>query len=410
MAAGRSWRFKTTLRSRAYGWRGSALAITRLKEAVSEIKAASKSDPVAGGEGAVALMERLWPAFQGIDTSSGALGAAIARSFDALLPILTTAPASYAVRHGWLERLFTAVQDDGVQYLTPVEERWGEIAQYPDLLNAYADLLLPLLRRAWADHERFSYVNGTAICLSCLLEAGRCAELQDLLALQKVRFWPWRRFGAEALARQGLWEAAIAFAEASRDATGGGYEGSSIDRFCEGVLLRLGRSEDAYLRYGLRAVVGSTNLAIYRALIKAYPGRDRRCMLLDLIDTRGQRGKWFAAAKDAGFLDVALECAAQHDADPATLVRAARDFGEQDPRFAATVALHAIGQLLAGGGYDPPVSLASEAARDLLAAAARIGAAEWAEQELNRLTEAPCVPGRELFQLAVRTALSAWGR
>lgn len=42
----------------------------------------------------------------------------------------------------------------------------------------------------------------------------------------------------------------------------------------------------------------------------------------------------------------------------------------------------------------PPVSLASEAARRLLATAARIAAAEWAEQELNRL-------------LAVRTALSA---
>ena len=32
-------------------------------------------------------------------------------------------------------------------------------------------------------------------------------------------------------------------------------------------------------------------------------------MLLDLIEARGERGKWFAAAKDEGFLDVAVSCA-----------------------------------------------------------------------------------------------------
>jgi hypothetical protein len=30
---------------------------------------------------------------------------------------------------------------------------------------------------------------------------------------------------------------------------------------------------------------------------------------LDLIKARGERGNWFAAAKDEGFLDVALSCA-----------------------------------------------------------------------------------------------------
>ena len=49
-------------------------------------------------------------------------------------------------------------------------------------------------------------------------------------------------------------------------------------------------------------------------------------MRLDLIETRGERGKWFAAAKDAGLLDVALLCARDYAAAPATLVRAARDF------------------------------------------------------------------------------------
>ena len=98
MAAGHGWRFKTKLRARAYGWRGSALAVTRLKEALSEIKAVAKSDPVTAGEGAVSLMERIWPAFQDIDTSSGALGTAVARTLEQLIPILADAPADHAIR------------------------------------------------------------------------------------------------------------------------------------------------------------------------------------------------------------------------------------------------------------------------------------------------------------------------
>jgi hypothetical protein len=51
--------------------------------------------------------------------------------------------------------------------------------------------------------------------LSCLLKGGRYDELQELLATRRMKFWSWHRFGAEALVRQGLWEAAIAFAEAA---------------------------------------------------------------------------------------------------------------------------------------------------------------------------------------------------
>ena len=406
MAAGRNWQFKAKLRGRAYGWRGSKLAISRLKEAVSEIRSVAKSDPVAAGDGVVTLMERIWPAFQDIDTSSGALGTAVARTVNDLIPILVDAPADHATRSKWLDRLFEAVQNDGVEYLGPVEGRWGEIARYPDLINEYADRLIGILRRAWADHHSFQHVIGTAICLSCLLEAGRHAELQELLATRRTKFWPWHRFGAEALVRQGLWEAAIAYAEGVRDALNSRYQDKSIDRFCEDLLIRHGRAEEAYQRYGLRAASGTTNLAIYRALASRYPDRDRRQMLLDLIETRGEKGKWFAAAKDAGFLDVAIDCAAVHGVDPSTLVRAARDFGEAEPRFAATVALLVIRHLLEGGGYDPPLSDATEAVGYLFVAAQRIGATGWARQELARFVEEPCSPGREPFRDAVRAGLS----
>ena len=406
MAPVQKWQFKARMRARSYSWRGTALATARLKAAVSEIKKVAKTDPVAAGDGVVSLMERIWPAFQDIDTSSGALGTAVSRTLDELIPILIAAPADHAITSMWLERLFEAVQNDGVQYLAPVEDRWGEIARYPDLINDYADRLLWVVGRAWAVRNGFEYVAGTAICLSCLLEAGRYAELQELLATRRSKFWSWHRFGAEALVRQGLWEAAIAFAESVRDTANSPYEDRSIDRFCEDLLIRHGRSNEAYRRYGLVAAGGTTNLATFRALTKRYPDRDRRQTLIDLIETRGDKGKWFAAAKDAGFLDIALECAELSGVDPSTLVRAARDFCDKEPRFAAVVGLLAIRHLLAGGGYDPQVSEAADAATHLLAAARQIESIDWAVRELGKLAEGPCSSERQLFRHAVEVALA----
>ena len=406
MAPVQKWQFKARMRARSYNWRGTALATARLKASVSEIKKVAKTDPVAAGDGVVSLMERIWPAFQDIDTSSGALGTAVNRTLDEVIPILIAAPADHAITTTWLERLFEAVQNDGVQYLAPVEDRWGEIARYPDLINDYADRLLWVVRRAWAHHNGFEYVTGTAICLSCLLEAGRYAELQELLATRRSKFWSWHRFGAEALVRQGLWEAAIDFAEGVRDTANSPYEDGSIDRFCEDLLIRHGRSNEAYRRYGLVAAGGTTNLATFRALTKRYPDRDRRQTLIDLVKTRGDKGKWFAAAKDAGFLDIALECAELSGVDPSTLVRAARDFCDKEPRFAAVVGLLAIRHLLAGGGYDPQVSEAADAATHLLAAARQIGAVDWARAELGKLADGPCSSERQLFRHAVEVALA----
>ena len=408
MASVREWLFKRKFRTNAYGWRASSFAISRLKEAATEIRSVAKSDPVAAGDGVVSLMERIWPAFQGIDTSSGALGAAVFRTLHELIPILTVAPADHATRSKWLERLFEAVQSDGVEYLAPLEDRWGEIAQYPDLIHAFADRMIGLVRRAWADHQTFQHVIGTSICLSCLLEGGSYDELQELLATRRIKSWSSHRFGAEALVRQGLWKAAIAFAEAVRSSTNPDYSEMSIDRFCEKLLIDHGRPDEAYRRYGLRAANGTTNLSVYRSLVRTYPDRDQRRMLLDLIETRDDKGKWFAAAKDSGFFDIAVECAAAQGADPSTLIRAARDFCGKEPRFAATVALLALSSLLTGGGYDPSVSEANDAVKHLLSASRQIGEVEWALRELGKLAEQQCAAGREPFRHAIQAALSRW--
>lgn len=397
------WAFKARFRAHAYGWHGSALASKRLNEAVREIKSVAKLDPVVAAEGCVSLMERLWPALEAIDTSSGALGGAVHRTLNELIPILILAPADLKTRSAWLERLFQAVMDDGVQYLAPVEDRWGEIAVYPELMAEYAERLRGLIRRVWADEPPGGHVTGTAIWLSCLLESGRYGDLIELLACSRMRWWHWHRFGAEALARQGAWDAAIAYADGCR--TPHGYDVTAIDRFCEDALVKSGRADDAYRRYGLRSATGPTYLAIYRETAKRYPDRDRRQVLLDLIEARGERGKWFAAAKDAGLLDIALQCARDFAAEPATLVRAARDFVAKEPKFATEIGILALERLLNGGGYDPEVSLAQEAFGHVLDAARRIGASDWAKKQVQALVDGPFDRSQKHFQSVLARCL-----
>ena len=380
------WIFKSRFRANAYGWKGTALATKRLKEAVSEIKKVAKSDPVTAADGAVGLMERIWPSLQGIDGSSGSLGSAVYRTLETLISIVIDAPADKKTRSKWLDRLYEAVQNDGVDYLSPVEEQWGAICGDDDLANEWADRLLPLLRESWANEQAGAWVKGGSLCLSCLVAAERYEELQQLLSLRSYRFWSFDKFWARALVQQRKIDQAIEFAESCRKDRPS-YDDGSIVEFCEQTLLAAGRSDEAYERYALQAARATTNLATFRQVAKKYPDRETHEILLDLIEAHGPKGKWFAAAKDAGCLDVALECATDRWADPSTLIRAARDFCEKDANFAAEVALCAIKNLLAGGGYEPTTLDMMNAYRHLREAAARCGRCEWAEAEVDRLIE-----------------------
>jgi len=379
------WAFKPGMRAGAYSWKSSAKAIDRLKSASSEIRAVARTDPITAAEGVIALAQRIWPAFEHIDTSSGALGNAVRRTLEDLLPILIEAPADEKIRAKWLEQLREAIEDDGVDYLAPIADRFGPIAAYPRLMNLHADRDLDMIRAAWADHARFSHVTTSTLTLSCLLEAGRYDELMTLLALKKTSLWFDMKFGAEALLRQGREDEALAFAEALLKDDGRQWGYHDIAEFCEGILLRQGREEDAYRRFGLPTASGNTYLAMWRDLVKRYPDLVARRILVDLIESHGSKGKWFAAAKTAKYLDLALDCAAHSDAAPATLIRAARDFAIKEPAFAAQVGLHAIAHLLAGRGYEPGPLGIDEAVTHVMAASARIGQGDAVLRELQRL-------------------------
>jgi hypothetical protein len=383
-----AWAFKPRLRARAFGWKGSRLACQRLKEAVTEIKKAARTDPVTAGDGVVTLMERIWPAFQDIDTSSGALGGAAYWAQDELLPIAIAAPADRETRDKWLERLWQAIEDDGVDYLSLVGNRWGELCGSREVASEWADRFHGLLRTAWSDPRPGNYVRGTGVCLSSLLAAGRHQELLEVLTLQRFPFWHDRKFGMQALISDGRMEEALAYAESSR---GLNQPDLAIDAACEKILLDVGRVDEAYEKYALTANGSSTGLATFRALVRKYPGRDPKKILLDLARSSDEPGRWFAAAKDAGFLDLALEFANTGHTDPRTLSRASRDFLKKDARFCLDVGRLAIRRILEGYGYEMTGIDVLDAFSHYMAAAQTLGVAS--EARADTLAMATKLPG-----------------
>jgi hypothetical protein len=378
------WQFKARFRSGAYSWKGTSPASKRLREAVSEIRKVARKDPVTAADGVVTIFERLWPALQGIDSSSGRLGIAVARAIDDLIPLLIEAPADRETRSDWMDRLYEAVCEDGVDFLFPVQCRWGEICVFPELVDYWIDSLLPGLELCQEVGGRGDFYDGETICLSCLLEGGRYGKLEEVVSRRRFPYWPLDRFWAEALARMGKTNEAAAFAESRQPDD---YEKQSILEFCERVILEAGREDEAYYEYGLGIRRGNTYLASYREIVKRYPRRDPERILIDLVETSQERGKWFAAARQAGYLDIARECARSGLVEPKTLVTAARDSLPADPAFSYEIALRALDLMVKGYGYDLAVIDIKPAFDILFEAADALSVGEWAEASVRELLD-----------------------
>lgn len=393
-----TWVFRSRFRSKAYGWKGSSLACKRLKEAVAEIKKLARTDPVTAAGGAVLLFERFWPALEQIDTSSGAVGNTVNWAQEELLPLVAAAPADRKTRDQWLDRLWQAIQDDGVDYLWVVQDHWGELCASPAVASEWADRFTGLIRMAWSDPRPGGLVQGTSLCFSSLLAAGRHQEIWDLLAIARFPFWHYRKFGVEALVKEGRIDEALAFAEASR---GLNQPERSIDAACERILLAAGRADEAYQRYALTANECATGLATFRAIAKKYPRLDPAVILTDLAASSGDPGRYFAAAKDSGSFDLALQFAESGRTDPSTLSRAARDFVEKQPAFAMKAGRLALRRLLEGYGFDVTSLDVAEAYQRYLAAATQLGLADSAKRDAAALaTEHQGFLAAELFRLS----------
>ncbi|AQQ71178.1 hypothetical protein SMSP2_01544 [Limihaloglobus sulfuriphilus] len=351
MADKYKWNFKKYFRSSAYGWNGTAKASKRMREAVSEIKKVAKKDSALAGEGAVELCSRLYPALMYIDSSSGALGTALNRTMDALTPILISAEWDMNTRGKWLKKLFDAIQDEGWGIFDDLRDRWGEICVYPGLANLWADSLIPQVKECWLSEKWYFFV-GSDMCLSCLLFTERYDEIEELLKLRRKTFWPYNKYQAMALAKQGKQEEALAYAEKMKLDDSSGNSDYSINNYCESLLIDMGRTEEAYEKYGLNFPYSGTKINIYRSICKRYPDIDKKKILIDCIEKKGEPGKWFAAAKDAGFYDIAMKCAKSSSSDPFTLLRASRDFADKNTDFALFVGIKAIVKMLREDFYE----------------------------------------------------------
>ena len=380
---GHAWTFRVRFRKGAFGWR-SGPAVTRVREAVREIRKAARKDPLLGAEGAVLFLERVSPALERVDSSSGAIGNAVNRAIEELVPVIARAPADPATREAWLERLFEAHAADAIPYIELLAEHWGELCASQHLASAWSDRLLPTTRMVLgADRASRGFFHGTPACLSALYHAERYEELVEVL--QGEKFWHYRLWAVKALAALGRKVEAIRLAEASR---GPWTSDLSVDRACEEILLGSGMAEEAYRRYGLRANRRGTYLATYRAVAGKYPDVEPRQLLSDLAEsTPGEEGKWFAAAKDAGLYDEALALASRAPCDPRTLSRAARDLGDKQPTFAMEAGLLALHWLARGHGYEITTADVSEAVRRTLRAAERAGSREEITTRIREIAE-----------------------
>ena len=371
------WVFRARFRRGAFGWR-SQPAITRVREAVREIKKAAKTDPLLGAEGAVLFLEKVSGALEHVDSSSGAVGTAVNNAIETLVPIITAAPADDTLRQRWLERLYQAHENDQIPYIETLTDHWGDLCASPDIASHWADALIGLTRHVLTEAGPGAHFHGATACLSALHAAGRYPELLDLLS--DVKLWHYRIWAVRAMAATGQHAEAIAMAEASRNPWSSDI---SIDRTCEKILLAVGKVDEAY-RYGRRAHRAHTYLAWYRNVAKCYPHVSPEQLLEDLVaETPGEDGKWFAAAKSVGLFDQAIALARRAPTAPQTLIRAARDHADTKPVFAIEAGLAALTWIARGHGYEISDSDIREAHEHTMTAANNAGIAEKARLQIE---------------------------
>ena len=344
------WTFRSRFKAKAFGWR-SSLPIKRIKEAVSEIRQVARKDKRLGAEGAVIFLERLSPAIAEVDSSSGAIGNAVYRAIEALVPIIVAAPASDKLRDQWLERLWGAIEQDEIPYIETLSDYWGDLCVTSARASTWADRFVDMVRLIWSpDMPPGGYFKGTPACLSALFAAGRHDELLDLLELAPHRLWHNRQWGVKALAAQGERAPAIQYAEETR---GLNQSNIQISLACEDILLCNGLWRQAYDRYAIEANRKGTYLATFRAIERKYPEMDPDVIIRDLANsTLGNEGRWFAAAKSAGLYAEAISLANQSPCDPRTLTRAAKDMASKNADFARSAGLAALRWLSLGHGYE----------------------------------------------------------
>ena len=367
------WQFVARFRYHAFGWQ-SDKPLQRIKEALSEIKQVAKQEPALAAEGAVLFLEKISPAIEQVDSSSGAIGSLVSGAIDTLVPIIAKASVAASIRQQWLQRLWQALQDDNIPYIERLGDYWGELCADAECASQWADEFRPSVEQV-AQVAGFAYFKGSSAYLSSLYAAGRHEELLAMLEKSYFSGWWYRQWGVHALLAMDRRADALRYAEDSKKFINTPI--SAVAKVCEDILLASGLHEEAYKRYALDANQGTTHLATFRRLVKKYPHKPAIDILRNLVASEpGSEGKWFAAAKDAGLFDMAIELATKSPTDPRTLSRASRDFAEKRPDFAVSAGMAALYWMARGYGYNITASDVLEAYSSVLKAASAADVSE----------------------------------
>jgi tetratricopeptide (TPR) repeat protein len=384
-ASKHAWIFSPRFRRGAFGWR-SEPAITRIKEALTEIKAFNRKEPMLAAEGAVLFLTKLSPALENIDSSSGAIGSAVNRAIEVLVPIIAKAPADPATRRKWLEQLYQAHADDSIPYIECLGDFWGELCANADLAGEWGDRLAETVEMVWGRYPtEHGFFHATTMCLSAMLGAGKHDQLLALVDKCPYQFWTYRQWGVKALVAMGKKSEALRYAEATQ---GLNEPLGRIAEACEAILLSSGLAAEAYQRYALVANRAGTYLATFRAICRKYPHMKPADVLSDLVaSTPGEEGKWFAAAKDAKLYDLALKLGQRSPVDHRTLIRSAEDFAMMEPHFALNSGLLALYWICAGRAYEASVGDVQNAYDLTLRAADVVQRRESALKQIRQMLE-----------------------
>ena len=176
------WEFKARFRRHAFGWR-SQPAVQRVKQAVTEIKGVARRDPLLGAEGAVTFLERVSPALEHVDSSSGAIGTAVHHAIEQLVPVVAGAAADAKTRNGWLDRLWAAHEADQMPYVESLAEHWGALCASQQVASAWADRLGDVTRMALSPDPALH--GATDLVLAVGTEIGLPAIVERLSALRR---------------------------------------------------------------------------------------------------------------------------------------------------------------------------------------------------------------------------------
>lgn len=353
-SAKHKWDFTKYFRANAYGWKGTALASKRIKAANKEIKAVAKKEPVIAADGAVVFIEKCWRAIEHIDSSSGAIGSAVGNALIEMVQIIRDAPLSISDRKKMTERIWKSWQEEDYGYYDTLTEQWAELCAEPEIMTYWADSFLPIVQQVFSSDTPGSYFKGSEPCLSCLFELGRYDEITEILSHRERMLFDYRQYEIKIVAAKGYVDRALQMIDDNLYDSNFTYQAACLG---EEILLKAGRIEEAYKRYGLMLPFRSTGLATLSAIRKKYPKISPQRIISDLLEADpGNERRYFAAARKIGMIELAIEIAEKYDVEPKTLTTACKDYLEKDPDLSLKFGLMALQRYADGYGYEPEYS------------------------------------------------------